>query len=387
MHRKSVYFLIAAIAILIVIGCVMLSSTAAFATKSDGNSTLFIKKQLMWLGVGFLACIVAANLDYHFWQRTWTWWFGLSLILLALCFVPGIGDGAGGAKRWLNLRIANAKFQPSELAKLATIAALAWWYSRSEVDPRSFVRGLVLPSLIAAIPLTLIAPEVDMGCTALIGATALGMMFLAGVRLTFLVPIVITTLSGGIWIATHMQQRMSRLLAFLDLEKHKLGAGLQQYQALIAFGSGGVEGLGLGNSRQKLAYLPEAHTDFIFSIIGEELGLRCTLLIVFCYLLIILCGILISLNARDRFGSLLGSGIVIIIALQAAVNIGVNTALLPNKGLPLPFVSYGGSNLAFCLLCIGILINIYRQGLTEKEVRHATALSARTRARRLAVRI
>jgi cell division protein FtsW len=184
-----------------------------------------------------------------------------------------------------------------------------------------------------------------------------------------------------------MQQRLSRLLAFLDLEKHKLGAGLQQYQALIAFGSGGVEGLGLGNSRQKLAYLPEAHTDFIFSIIGEELGLRCTLLIVFCYLIIILCGILISMNARDRFGSLLGAGIVIIIALQAAVNIGVNIALLPNKGLPLPFVSYGGSNLAFCLLSVGILINIYRKGLTEKEVRQATALSARTRARKLAVRI
>ena len=385
MHRKSVYFLVAAIAILVVIGCVMLSSTAAFAQDSHGNPTLFIKRQFVWLGISFLAAVIAANLDYHFWQKTWPWWFGLSLVLLALCFVPGIGKEVGGSKRWLNLRVAN--FQPSELAKLATIAAIAWWYSRQEVDVRTLIRGFVIPGAIAAIPLTLIAPEVDMGCTALIGATTLAMMFLAGARLLFLAPVVAMGLGGGLWIATHMQQRLGRLLAFLDLEKHKLGAGLQQYQALIAFGSGGVEGLGLGNSRQKLAYLPEAHTDFIFSIIGEEMGLRCTLLIVLCYILIILCGVLISMNARDRFGSLLGYGIVVIIALQAAVNIGVNTALLPNKGLPLPFVSYGGSNLAFCLLCVGILINIYRQGLTEKEVRHATALTVRTRARKLSVRI
>src|SRR5215207_10661970 len=132
MHRKSVYFLVAAVAILIVIGCVMLSSTAAFARDSGGNPTLFIKKQLMWIGVGFLACVVGANLDYHFWQKTWPWWFGLSLVLLALCFVPGIGKEVGGSKRWLNLGIAS--FQPSELAKLSTIAALAWWYSRKDVD-------------------------------------------------------------------------------------------------------------------------------------------------------------------------------------------------------------------------------------------------------------
>jgi cell division protein FtsW len=194
-------------------------------------------------------------------------------------------------------------------------------------------------------------------------------------------------LASLFWVATHMQQRLARLLAFLDLEKHRLGAGLQQYQALIAFGSGGVDGLGLGNSRQKQAYLPEAHTDFIFSIIGEELGLRCTLMIVFCYLLIIVCGVLIAMNARDRFGILLGFGLVVVIALQAAVNIGVNTSLLPNKGLPLPFVSYGGSNLAFCLMSVGILINIYRQGLTEKEVQRASALRGGVRARTLAVRL
>jgi cell division protein FtsW len=384
MQRKSVYLLVAAIAILVVIGCVMLWSTSAFA-RDASDPTQFIKRQLMWLGLGVGACIVTANLDYHFWQRTWRIWFGVSLVLLALCFVPHIGKEVGGSKRWLNLGI--GQFQPSELAKLATIAALAWWYSRQEIDAESFWKGFVFPGLIAAIPLCLIAPEVDMGCTALIGATTLGVMFVAGVRLAYLLPVIFGGLGGLFWVATHMEQRLARLLAFLDLEKHRLGAGLQQYQALIAFGSGGVDGLGLGNSRQKQAYLPEAHTDFIFSIIGEELGLRCTLLIVFCYIMIIMCGVLISMNARDRFGMLLGFGLVVVIALQAAVNIGVNTALLPNKGLPLPFVSYGGSNLAFCLMAIGILINIYRLGLTEKEVQRASAGRGRVRARTLAVRL
>jgi cell division protein FtsW len=164
--------------------------------------------------------------------------------------------------------------------------------------------------------------------------------------------------------ATHA--RMERLIAFTNLERYKEDAGLQQMQALIAWGSGGMEGLGLGNGRQKMLYLPYAHTDFIFPVIGEELGLRVTLAVVFCYLLIFTSGILISLNAKDRFGSLLGFGCTAILGLQAAINIGVTTSMLPNKGLPLPFISYGGSNLFFCLICIGILINIYRQGKEDK---------------------
>jgi cell division protein FtsW len=382
MHRKSIYFLVAAIAILVVIGSVMLYSTSAFAPDNQGANG-YIKRQFIWLGVGSLLCVVASNLDYSIWRKTWPALFILSLVLLALCFAS---RPINGSHRWLNLGIAS--FQPSELAKLATIAALAAWLSREDVNPRSFVRGFVIPCAILVPPLALIAPEVDMGTTALIGAAGLGIMFVAGTRMLYLGPVVGIGLGGIYFAATQMAERMSRLLAFLDLEKYKLGAGLQQYQALIALGSGGIAGLGLGNSRQKLAYLPEAHTDFIFSIIGEELGLRCTLLIVLCYLVIILCGVLISMSARDRFGQLLGFGLVIIIALQAAVNIGVNTALLPNKGLPLPFVSYGGSNLAFCLLSVGILINIYRHGITERETARVVVLAAHTgKRRRRGVRI
>lgn len=387
MHRKSVYLLLAAIATLVVIGCVMLFSTSAFALDHRGDPHYFIRRQFIWLGVGLIACLGAAFFDYGFWRKWCRWLFVLSLILLVLCFVPPIGMEKNGSRRWLNLG-GLASFQPSELAKLATVLALATWYARNDVKERSFIRGFIVPGFIVFLPLALIAPEVDMGATALIGATAFGVMFVAGARLRFLLPIVVLVLCAGYHVATQIDERQGRLMAFRDLEKYKLGPGLQQYQALIAFGSGGAEGLGLGNSRQKLAYLPEAHTDFIFPVVGEELGLRVTLLVVACYLVIVLCGVLIAMNSRDRFGMLLGFGLVLVIALQAAVNIGVTTALLPNKGLPLPFVSYGGSNLAFCLLCVGILINIYRQGLTEKEATsRTTVLAARTRARRRPIRI
>jgi cell division protein FtsW len=158
---------------------------------------------------------------------------------------------------------------------------------------------------------------------------------------------------------------MNRLLAFLHPENYKQDAGLQQMQALIAWGSGGMEGLGLGHGRQKMLYLPYAHTDFIFPMIGEELGLRVSLVVVFLFIVIIVCGMMIALHAKDRFGMLLGCGIVTLLALQAAVNIGVTTSLLPNKGLPLPFISYGGSNLAACLFGVGILLSIYRQAKLE----------------------
>jgi cell division protein FtsW len=193
--------------------------------------------------------------------------------------------------------------------------------------------------------------------------------------LRWLVPLLGAGLAGLVVAIFHIEERMGRLMAFLDPEKYRLAEGLQQWQALLAFGAGGVQGLGLGNGRQKMLYLPYAHTDFIFPMIGEELGLRFTLLTVFCFLLIMLAGVLIAMNSRDRFGLLLGFGITIIITLQAAINIGVTTSLLPNKGMPLPFISYGGSNLAVSMLLIGILVNIHRHGRREPQ-RRARALPA-----------
>ena len=378
MHRRSVYLLVLAVAGLITLGVIMLYSTGAFAKDSHGDPYFFLKRQGVALAVGAVACLVASRVPYQIWQKTWAIWYVSSAILLVLCFVPHVGKKINGSSRWLNLHFSSFNLQPSEFAKLASIMALAWWFSRDEKAAGELRRGFIYPLILSGFLMALIAPEVDMGTTALIGGTTIAIMFVAGTRLLYLIPLVLFGLTGLGFAVWKMPERMNRFLAFLYPEKFPADA-YQQVQGLIALGSGGVEGLGLGNGRQKLAYLPEAHTDFIFPTFGEELGLRFTLLIVFIYIVIIMAGAVIAFRSRDRFGLLLGSGMIFIISLQAAVNIGVTTALLPNKGLPLPFISYGGSNLIFCMLSVGILMNIYRQGLSDREVKAAVQLAVRTK--------
>ncbi len=375
MHRKSAYILFLAVLGMLVIGIVMLFSTSAFARDSHGDVYFFIRRQAIWLGVGLAVCAVAALIDYHFWQRTWWLWFCLAFIALALCFVPHLGMRINGSRRWVGL--GQFGFQPSEIAKIAAVFFLAAWFSRYEKATSSLLRGFVLPLAIVTLLLALILTEVDLGTTVLLGATAFVVMFVAGVNPMLLSIVSLAGVGGILFLATQMSERMGRLAAFLDPERFKQDAGLQQMQALIAWGSGGMEGLGLGNGRQKMLYLPYAHTDFIFPIIGEELGLRVSLLVVFLFVVIIVCGMMIALHAKDRFGLLLGCGVVSLLALQAAVNIGVTTSLLPNKGLPLPFISYGGSNLVASLFGIGLLLNIYRQGVLEPLHKKRTTMPAR----------
>lgn len=367
MRRRTGYILILSMGSLLVIGIVMLFSTGAFAHDSRGDMYFFVKRQLMWLVIGGSALVAAAMVDYRVWARWWPWVYGLAVVMLILCFVPPVGMKVNGAWRWINLGFAS--FQPSELGKVAVLFFLASWYARHEEQAAEFWRGFALPLAGAGVIMALIVVEVDLGATALIGTTALAVAFVAGAGLRWLLPLVGAGVAVLSVAAFHIDERMGRIIAFLDPEKYKLGEGLQQWQALLAFGAGGVDGLGLGNGRQKMLYLPYAHTDFIFPMIGEELGLRFTLLTVFCFLLILLAGVLIAMNSKDRFGMLLGFGITIIITLQAAVNIGVTTSLLPNKGMPLPFISYGGSNLAVSMALIGILINIHRQGRREPKRR------------------
>lgn len=360
MHKHGIHLLLLTVAGLVVLGLVMLFSTSAFARDSHGDIYFFVKRQAMWLCVGLVAAVFAARLDYHFWERTWWIWFGGACVLVLLCFVPGIGLRINGSSRWINLGV--GVLQPSELAKVGALFFLAWWFSKFENESKGFLMGLVAPMAILSLLLVPILLEVDMGNTALIGATAVGMMFVAGAALRWLLLLGAAGVGGGLFLAMNISERQGRLLAFMNPEKFRLGEGLQQWQALIAFGSGGIEGLGLGEGRQKMLYLPYAHTDFIFPMIGEELGLRITLLTVAGYLLICLCGSLVASNARDRFGLLLGIGAVMMVSLQAVVNIGVTTSLLPNKGMPLPFISYGGSNLVVCLFMIALLVNIHQQG-------------------------
>jgi cell division protein FtsW len=359
LQRHSIHILLLMMAGLVALGIVVLFSTSAFAEASIAEIPDHLKKQALWLGVGLVVCTVSAMIDYHMWQKLWWLVFAVAVILLALCFVPHIGVRTKGAARWVALGVGN--FQPSELAKVASVMFLAWWYARFAPRSREFLVGFVAPMAVVSILLGLIIIEVDLGATALIGAAMFATMFVAGAGLRYLVPLALFGVAGVVYVATHIQERMGRLLAFLYPDKYP-DEFYQQLQGLIAIGSGGLGGLGLGNGRQKMSYLPEAHNDFIFPIIGEELGLRVTLPVMAVYLIFGLCGYVVSLNARDRFGTLLGFGFITTILLQAAVNIGVTTALLPNKGMGLPFISYGGSNLLVCMFMVGVLINIHRHG-------------------------
>ena len=360
MHRKSAYLLFVAVLGLLVIGAVIIYSTGAFARDSRGDSLFFIKKHLQWLGVGLVLCVGAALIDYHFWQRTWWIWFGLGLCALAACF---FFPARNGSHRWIIFHGWSA--QPSEVAKVAAVFFLAFWFARYEKESRQIWRGFFIPLAVVGLLAGLIVTEVDLGTTALLGATTFVVMFISGTNLALLSVLSLGGVGAILFLATHISERMARLTAFLHPELTQQDAGLQQMQALIAWGSGGISGLGLGNGRQKMLYLPYAHTDFIFPIVGEELGMRVSLLVVFLFVVIIVCGLTIALHARDRFGLLLGSGLVALLAGQAAINIGVTTSLLPNKGMPLPFISYGGSNLVVALFAIGVLLNIYRQGVLE----------------------
>lgn len=373
--KHAVLGLLVAVIAMAVIGIVMLFSTGAFAQDAHGDPVYFVKRQILWLVIGFVACCVAAAVDYHWWQKTWKYWFVAAFVLLALCYVPHFCHKINGARRWIKL--GPLAFQPSEIGKMAAIAFLAAWFAEHTKESKEFLKGFAIPLAGVGIIMGLIAGEVDLGTTAMIGGTTFLIMFVAGSNLAYISTLAVSGVGGILFVAIHMPQRLGRLMAFMDLEKYKDGPGLQQYMGLIALGSGGVNGLGLGCGRQKMMFLPFAHTDFIFPMVGEELGLTFTLLVVFCYVLMIVCGAAIAINSRDRFGMLLGFGIVVIIALQAAVNIGVTTAVLPNKGLPLPFISYGGTNLLFCLLGIGILLNIFRQGINEHTVTVQKTLRAR----------
>ena len=359
----NVFLLVIAAAALATLGIVMLTSTGPYAVDRKNDPTWYLTHQLMWLGIGGGLCLAAAIVDYRWLEKRWWILYALAAVLLLCCFAPGIGKRINGSSRWIG--VAGQTFQPSEIAKLAVIVALAWWFSRKETQPREFLRGFVFPLGFAGLLIALIAPEVDLGTSSLIAGSAVLMMFVAGTRIPYLG---IAALAGAGALALLIRlipERLGRLLAFLDPAAYPDEAH-QQLQGLIALGNGGIFGLGLGNGRQKLNYLPFAHTDFIFPVIGEELGLICTLGVVLAFVVIAVSGTVIATRARDRFGKLLGFGIVAVIALQAAMNIGVTTMVLPNKGIPLPFISYGGSNLVFCLLGVGILVSIYRRGFGER---------------------
>ncbi len=352
--KWAITILVTCVAVLLALGLVML-----YSASMAQQGSRYLVMQLIWCALGIVACLIATSLDYRDLKRYAFPALGISLLLLLLVLIPGIGTMKNGARRWFDLRVMS--FQPSELAKLSLILALAAYGERFQRHMTSFKRGLLIPGLFIAITLALILKEPDFGTTALLASVSVMLLLLAGVRWLYVVPPTVAGVIGIAVMVMHDPVRMKRILAFLHPEEHRSGVGFQAYQAMLALGSGGWFGVGLGNGRQKLGFVPEHHTDFIFSIIGEELGLFGTLGVVAAFVAFIICGIYIARRARDNFGFLLGSGITFLIGLQAFINIGVVTSALPNKGLPLPFISYGGSSLLMMLTCVGLLLSISKQ--------------------------
>jgi cell division protein FtsW len=353
----------------ILIGCVggllALGMVMLYSASMAINGAHLLKLQLEWGALGLLACVVAATLDYRH-LRSFSWFLlALSLVLLALVLVPGIGSRSHGASRWF--RYHGLQFQPSELAKLALVLALAHYAARRPWQMRTFWHGIVVPGTFIVATLGLIFAEPDWGSTILLAAVSLGVLLLAGVKWMFVLPPVALAIAGLGVCLWNNPTRINRVLAFLHPEQYKDGVGYQSYQAMIALGSGGWTGLGLGNGRQKLGYVPEQHTDFILSIIGEELGLVMTLAVVLAFVVLMLCRLCIAWRAREPFGCLLAAGVTMLISLQAFINIGVVSSALPNKGLPLPFISYGGSNLLTMLTCVGLLFSVARAASESTE--------------------
>lgn len=356
--REIDKLLIVTTLLLFAAGVVMIySTTYIMAMKRYSNEYFFVKRHL-WSGFLALAMfIVARRIPYHAYRKIVYPLLILSGIMLALVLIPGIGHTVGGARRWL--KIGSFTFQPSEFAKLAVIIYLAYSLAAKNEKIKTFGVGFLPHIVITGIIMLLMLVETDFGTTMSLGAITLIMMFVAGVRIRHIISIFAAAVPFIYVIVTKKSYMMSRILVFLDPWKDPSGAGFQIIQSFLAFGAGGIWGAGLGEGRQKLFYLPEAHTDFIFSVIGEELGLIGVGIIIFLYLLFLISGARISLIATDLYGTYLAIGLTLLVSIQAVVNMGVVMGLLPTKGLTLPFISYGGTSLMVNMIGVGILLNIY----------------------------
>ena len=361
-------------AALLALGLVMLySSSWALLNRSThvetGAHDLIM--QLIWCAVGFVFCVTATVLDYQLLNKFVWPVFALALLLLVAVFVPHIGRASHGAHRWIGL--GPFTFQPSELGKVTLIIVLAWYGDRYQRQMHTFKRGIIYPAALAGVILGLIFIEPDRGTTILLCAVTGTMLLIAGVQWKHVFIPTALGAAGLVASILHDPMRMGRIMAWRHPQDHLNGAALQAQQAMLGLGNGGWFGVGLGNGVRKFGWLPEIHTDFIFANIGEELGLIATLFVVVAFVVMAICGIYIAMHARDTFGFLLASGITFLISLQAAINIGVVTSALPNKGLPLPFISYGGSNLLAMLTCIGLLFSVARQAQTREKVSESVA--------------
>lgn len=345
-------------------GLIMLASASqVIGMDNFGDPYYYLKHQLFLSALpGLALLVIAAHIPYYYWQKIAVPFLAFSIILLILVFIPGAGYIHGGAQRWLVIK--SFSFQPAEIAKLGMIVFFATWFAKRKEIVRDFYYTF-LPFLcyLGAIVL-LIALQPDIGTLSVLVISALAIYWLAGLKCTHLFALAVIAILGFGILINAAPYRLNRIAAYLKPHENKLGTGYQINQSLIAIGSGGVFGLGFGQSKQKYQYLPEAVGDSIFAVIAEELGFILTALFVFAYFYFILIGFQIAARAPNDFGKYLAGGIVVWFGYQTFVNIGAMVKLLPLTGLPLPFVSYGGSALVISMLAFGILANISRYART-----------------------
>lgn len=351
--------LIISSAALLVMGIVMISSASMdIAGETMGNSYHYVIRQLIFAGIGCVFALVAVNVPVSWWERSGWLLLGIGLLSLALVLTP-LGLTVNGSTRWIPFGLFNV--QVSEIAKLCLIAYLAGYVVRRRYELLNTWSGFLKPIAVLGVASVLLVIQPDFGATVVLVAAAAGMIFLSGVRLSRFMPLIGVLVVLGAALILTQPYRLKRVVSYLDPWKDQFDSGYQLTQSLIAFGRGDWAGTGLGNSIQKLFYLPEAHTDFIFAIIAEEFGLLGTLVVLGLFTVLVVSGFVIARKAEKAnmpFAACFSYGITLLIGLQASINMSVNTGLLPTKGLTLPLVSYGGSSLMITAVCIGVLIRV-----------------------------
>jgi cell division protein FtsW len=367
---------------LIGIGLVMLySSSSIMAQERFGDSMYFVKRQIVFALVGLAVLIVSKNLPYVLYRRLVYVILGVTLLGLIIVLLPQVGHRVGGARRWL--RFGPISIQPAEFAKLALIIYISYSAAKKKERLRELSVGYAPHLLVSAVFIGLVVMQPDLGTAITFAVLTFLLLFVAGVRLRYLLA---TGLAVTPLLALAIAQkgyRWERLLAFLNPWRDPSDTSFQLLHSLLALGSGGPLGVGLGSGQQKLFYLPEPHTDFILAVIGEETGILGVSIVLLLYALLIYQGVKIALRAPDRFGTYLASGLTLAVGLQAFINSAVVMGLLPTKGLPLPFISYGGSSLLTNLLAMGILMNISSYAKEHSRGWHEENwLNPQTRAKR-----
>jgi len=338
-------------------GVVMVySASSVMAAKNFNDSFYFLKRQGLFSILGFAMMAFAMRIDYQQWRRLAVPILLGCLVLLLLVFVPGIGGTAKGASRWL--RFPGFNFQPSELAKMALIIYMAYSLDKKQEKLKVFATGFLPYMVVLAIMIAILLMQHDLGASLTLGVVALTMLFLAGSRPRYIVGMFVMALPFLYYAIATKSYRLARIKVFLDPWQDPTNSGFQIIQSWLAFGIGGIFGQGLGEGKQKLFYLPEAHTDFILSVVGEELGFIGVFIIAAMFFLLVQRSFRVALQAEDDFGRFLAFGIAVLLGIEGFVNMGVVTGLLPTKGLALPFISYGGSSLIVTLFAVGLLLNV-----------------------------